>query len=223
LVRAPERARSTGSGPGYPRRGGRFARWLAGRLLALAGWRVQGGLPPLPKFVIIVAPHTTNWDFIIGVLAMFITDLRASWLGKHTIFRFPVAPLLRWIGGEPIDRSASHGTVEQAIERFQTRPEWVLALSPEGTRRRVERWKTGFYRIAAGAGVPIVPCSIDYRARIFGIGPPVLPDQDEVAGVATLRALFRKEMARYPERFAEEEAAPGAPEEGRREGAPGAY
>ena len=211
------------SGPHYPRRRGHFARWLAGRLLALAGWRVEGEQPPIPKFVIIVAPHTTNWDFIIGVLAMFITDVRASWLGKHTIFRFPVAPLLRWIGGEPIDRSVSHGTVEAAIERFQTRPEWVLALSPEGTRRRVERWKTGFYRIAVGGGVPIVPTWIDYRARVFGIGAPVWPDQDEVAGVAKLRSLFHKEMARYPERFAEEAAAPGPPEKGRGDGTPRTY
>lgn len=173
-------------------------------------------MPALPRFVIIVAPHTTNWDFIIGVLAMFITDVRASWLGKHTIFRFPVAPLLRWIGGEPIDRSASHGTVEQAIERFRSRPEWVLALSPEGTRRRVERWKTGFYRIAVGGGVPIVPCCIDYRARVFRIGVPVWPNQDEAAGVASIRALFTKEMAKFPERFAEEGSAPGAPDESRR-------
>jgi 1-acyl-sn-glycerol-3-phosphate acyltransferase len=177
----------------------------------MAGWRVQGGLPPIPKFVIIVAPHTSNWDFLLGVLAMFITDVRASWLGKHTIFFFPVAPLLRWIGGEPIDRSASHGTVEQAIERFRSRSQWVLALSPEGTRRRVERWKTGFYRIAVGAGVPIVPCRIDYQARVFGIGAPVWPGQDEVAGVAELRSLFHKEMAKYPDRFAEEARPDGPP------------
>ena len=184
---------------------------------------MEGELPPLPRFVIIVAPHTTNWDFIIGVLAMFITDVRASWLGKHTIFRFPVAPLLRWIGGEPIDRSMSHGTVEAAIERFRTRPEWVLALSPEGTRRRVERWKTGFYRIAVGGGVPIVPCWFDYRARVFGIGAPVWPTQDEVAGVARVRSLFHKEMAKYPERFAEAAVAPGALEEARPDRPPAAY
>jgi 1-acyl-sn-glycerol-3-phosphate acyltransferase len=208
---------------GYPRRGGRLTPWLAGRILALAGWRVEGELPEVPKFVIIVAPHTTNWDFIIGVLAMFITDVRASWLGKHTIFRFPVAGLLRWIGGEPIDRSARHGTVEQAIERFQARPEWVLALSPEGTRRRVERWRTGFYRIAVGAGVPIVPVAIDYRTRAVAIGAPVGPEQDEAAGVARIRSLFRKEMAKYPERFAEEGAPHGASDEARPEGSSPAY
>ena len=188
----------------YPRRGSprgsRLARWLLG----LIGWRVEGGLPPCPRFVLIVAPHTSNWDFPIGLLVMFGTDLRASWLGKHTIFRFPVAPLLRWLGGEPIDRSAAQGTVEAAIERFRTRPQWVLALSPEGTRRLVGRWKTGFHRIAVGAGVPIVPVAFDYPARAVRIGPPVDPDPDEVAGVAQLRALFRKSMARYPERFAEE-------------------
>jgi 1-acyl-sn-glycerol-3-phosphate acyltransferase len=194
-------------GAGYPRRSSRVARWLAGRLLTLAGWRVEGKLPAIPKFVIIVAPHTSNWDFVIGVLAMFITDVRASWLGKHTIFRFPVAALLRWLGGEPVDRSARHGTVEVAIERFQTRAEWVLALSPEGTRRRVERWKTGFYRIAVGAGVPIVPIAIDYRTRALVIVAPVWPEPDEAAGVAKVRRLFNRDMARYPERFAEEGGA----------------
>jgi 1-acyl-sn-glycerol-3-phosphate acyltransferase len=210
-------------GPGYPRRGGRLAPWIAGRILALAGWRMGGELPPIARFVIIVAPHTSNWDFILGVLAMFITDVRASWLGKHTIFRFPVAPFLRWIGGEPIDRSVRQGTVEVAIERFQSRPEWVLALSPEGTRRRVERWKTGFYRIAVGAGVPIVPVALDYRMRVVAIMAPVSPDQDETAGVARIRSLFRREMAKYPERFAEEGAAPGAENETRREGSSTAY
>jgi 1-acyl-sn-glycerol-3-phosphate acyltransferase len=180
----------------------RLGHWLLG----LAGWRVEGALPPVPRFVLIVAPHTSNWDFIIGVLAMFATDLRASWLGKHSIFRFPIAPVLRWLGGEPIDRSAAQGTVETAIDRFRSRPQWVLALSPEGTRRRVERWKTGFHRIAAGAGVPIVPVAIDYSARMVRIEPPVKPDPDETVGVAQLRARFHKAMGRYPERFAEEPA-----------------
>jgi 1-acyl-sn-glycerol-3-phosphate acyltransferase len=179
---------------------------LARRLLGLVGWRVEGELPDCPKFVVIVAPHTSNWDFVIGILAMFATGLRANWLGKHTIFRFPLAPVLRWLGGEPIDRSTPHGTVRTAIDHFRTRPQWVLGLSPEGTRRRVDRWKTGFYRIAVGAGVPIVPVTMDYRTRVLGIGSPVVPGPNEAAEMAKLRARFRKEMAKHPAKFAEEDS-----------------
>jgi 1-acyl-sn-glycerol-3-phosphate acyltransferase len=189
--------------PGYPRRHSWLAPRLASRLLALAGWRVAGALPPCPRFVVIVAPHTSSWDFIFAVLAMFATDLRISWLGKHTIFRFPFGPILRWLGGEPLDRSAPGSTVGSALERFRAREQWVLGLAPEGTRRRVDHWKTGFHRIASKAGVPIVPVWIDYRAREVGIGAAFSPGPDEAADVTALRGVFRKEMARHPERFAE--------------------
>jgi 1-acyl-sn-glycerol-3-phosphate acyltransferase len=165
-------------------------------------------LPHLPKFVIIVAPHTSNWDFIIGLLTMFALDLRASWLGKHTIFRFPLAPVLRWLGGEPIDRAVEQGTAAAAIKRFSERSSWVLALAPEGTRRPVPHWKTGFHRIAFGAGVPIVPVWFDYASRCVGFGPPFLPGPSEPADVATLRRYFRKEMARHPENYIEVEGGP---------------
>jgi 1-acyl-sn-glycerol-3-phosphate acyltransferase len=188
---------------GFPRRGTRFSRALARRLLALAGWHVGGELPSRPKFVLVVAPHTSNWDFVLGVLAMFATGLRASWLGKHTIFRFPLAALLRWLGGEPIDRSTPQGTTGVAVERFRTRSHWVIALSPEGTRRPVARWRTGFHRIAVRAGVPIVPVWIDYRTRTVGIGELFEPGLDESADVARLRAQFRKDMARHPDQFLE--------------------
>jgi 1-acyl-sn-glycerol-3-phosphate acyltransferase len=188
---------------GFPRRRAPLSRVVARLLLGLAGWRVEGELPACPKFVVIVAPHTSNWDFFLGILGMFVTGVRASWLGKHTIFRFPLTPVLRWLGGEPIDRSAAHGTVGIAIEHFRTRQQWVLGLSPEGTRRRVDRWKTGFYRIAVGAGVPIVPVTMDYRRRVLGIGSPVTPGPNEAVEVAKLHALFRKEMAKSPEKFAE--------------------
>ena len=194
------------TGPRFPRRGTSVSRMLARRLLGLTGWRVDGEFPDCPKFVVIVAPHTSNWDFVVGIVAMFATGLRASWLGKHTIFRFPLALVLRWLGGEPINRSTPHGTVGTAIDHFRTRPEWVLGLSPEGTRRRVDQWKTGFYRIAVGAGVPIVPVTMDYRTRVLGIGSPVWPGPNEAVEMAKLRARFRKEMAKYPARFAEEDS-----------------
>jgi len=190
---------------GYPRRGNAISRTLARWALKIAGWRIEGAVPAIPKFVLIVAPHTSNWDFIVGVLVMFAIDLKVSWLGKHTLFRFPLSPVLRWLGGEPIDRSVEHGTVRAAIGRFATRSSWVLGLTPQGTRRPVRHWKTGFHRIALGAGVPIVAVWFDYGSRCVGFGTPFHPGPDESADVVALRRLFRKEMARYPERYIERE------------------
>lgn len=187
----------------YPHRGSRCGPRIARGLLSLGGWRVSGVLPPCPRFVVIVAPHTSNWDFLVAVLAMFAVDLRVSWLGKHTIFRFPCGTVLRWLGGEPVDRSAPERAVAAAIERLREGQPWVLGLAPEGTRRRADHWKSGFHRIAVGALVPIVPVWIDYQAREVGIGAPFNPSLDEAADVAELRALFRKEMARHPAHFAE--------------------
>ncbi len=172
-------------------------------MLNLGGWRVEGRLPDEPRFVVIVAPHTSNWDFLVCVLAMFATGLRLNWLAKRSLFHFPLEPALRWLGGEPIDRTARQGTVELAIARFREREQWVLGISPEGTRKRVEEWKTGFHRIAAGAGVPIVPMWIDYSRRVFGLGTPGRPTGELDADVTALRSLFRKEMALRPAKFAE--------------------
>lgn len=176
---------------------------MAQRILALGGWRIEGSLPDLPRFVLIAAPHTSNWDFPIGMLSMFAFGIRMNWLGKHTLFRFPVAGLLRWMGGEPVDRSATKGVVEFAIERFRQRPQWVLGISPEGTRKRVTEWKSGFYRIAVGAGVPIVPVTIDYSRKVLGMGVPFYPTGNAAEDERTLRLNFRAEMARIPAHYAE--------------------
>jgi len=195
---------------GCPRRGTPRSRAIAGRLLGLCGWRIEGRVPEAPKFVLIVAPHTSNWDFPIGVMAMFALGLRATWLGKHTLFRFPVRGLLRWLGGEPVDRRVAHGTVGMAIARFAERSQWVLAVSPEGTRGRVVQWKTGFHRIAAGAGVPIQPVSFDFSRRTITILDLVMPTDDVAADMTRLRRLFHPEMARYPDLFVAEPDTPAA-------------
>lgn len=200
---------------GCPRRGSPLGSRLARRILGLFGWRVEHDTPELPRFVLIVAPHTSNWDFPICILAMFAIRLRLSWLGKHSLFRFPVAGILRWLGGEPIERSASHGTVEAAVERFGSRAQWVLGVSPEGTRKRVEQWKTGFYRIAAGALVPIVPVRLDYRRRVVEILEPFHLGPDPVRDIARIHALFTPDMARFPKAFA---PAPALMEPGSRRG-----
>ncbi|MBK6423254.1 MAG: lysophospholipid acyltransferase family protein [Gemmatimonadetes bacterium] len=186
---------------GCPSRGTPFGAALARRTMALVGWRVVGAMPPLPRFVLIVAPHTSNWDFPLCILAMFAIRFRLSWLGKHTLFRWPVTGLLRWLGGEPIERTAAHGTVGAAIDRFQAREQWVLGISPEGTRKRVAEWKTGFHRIAVGAGVPIVPVAVDYSRKVVDILAPVWPTADADADIRALRRLFHPRMARFPERY----------------------
>lgn len=167
------------------------------------GWKVVGALPDEPRFVLIVAPHTSNTDFYIGVLAKIAADIDASWLGKHSIFVFPVAGILRWFGGEPVDRSTSQGIVEAAIERFRTRAQWVLAMAPEGTRKRVEHWKSGFYRIAIGAGVPILPVIFDYSRKVVDLGSLYWPTGDEAVDLGELRSRYKSSMGKHPEGYVE--------------------
>ena len=175
---------------GFPRRGTPFTRALAHRLLALGGWRVEGALPHEPRFVIIVAPHTSNWDFLIGVLAMFGVGVRLNWLGKHTLFRPPFGWIMRRWGGIPVDRSASHDVVPQIIASFSSRPRVFLVITPEGTRKQVSRWKTGFWHIAKGAGVPIVPIAFDWGSRVIHILPAFTPRETVDQDVAELQSRY---------------------------------
>lgn len=185
----------------YPRAvGGAFTRAVGRWLLGIAGWRVDGELPALPRFVICVVPHTTNWDFVVGYAAKMAVGLRASWLGKHTLFRGPIGPVLRWMGGIAVDRRAAHGVVEQAAARFRESDTLVLAVAPEGTRKPVTRWRTGFYHIARIAGVPIVPVGLDWAGRRVRIGEPQEPTGDETADLERLMSFFRRVRGRHPER-----------------------
>ena len=134
---------------------------------------------------------------------MFAIGMQATWLGKHTLFRFPVTSLLRWLGGEPVNRTASHGMVEAAVARFREREQWIVVISPEGTRKRVERWKTGFHRIAQGAGVPVLPVSFDWARKVVTILPPIQTTDDTDADITAIRKLFHAGMAKRPESFVE--------------------
>jgi 1-acyl-sn-glycerol-3-phosphate acyltransferase len=185
-------------GPEVPSRGGTVLRVAGRALFALLGWRVEGQMPNIPRCVIIVAPHTSNWDFVIGLLALLALDLRVTWLGKHQIFRPPFGRLLRWLGGVPVDRSAPDGVVEQAAAVLAPPRSAFVAIAPEGTRRKVERWKSGFWRIARRAGVPILPVAFDFRTRAVVLGEPYMPIGDYAADLAELQGRFSAEMARNP-------------------------
>ena len=175
------------------------AEWLGRSVLKLMGWRIEGELPKLDKFVAIGAHHTSNWDFVIFIALKFVLRLNARWFGKHSIFRWPFGGLMRAWGGIPIRRERQRNTVEQAVQAFRDNREFILVLSPEGTRKKVERWKMGFYHIALGAGVPIVLGALDYQNRRVVIGPTFQPTGDEQADLAAMLAFFRPYVPKKPQ------------------------
>jgi 1-acyl-sn-glycerol-3-phosphate acyltransferase len=177
-------------GERLPRRGNAALAALGRRTLGLLGWRIEGEIPDLPKLVIAVAPHTSNWDFAIGMAAMFALDLRLSFLGKHTIFRGPFDRWLRWMGGIPVDRASPHGVVDECVRAFAASERRVLALAPQGTRKGAGRFRSGFLHIARGAGVPVLLAALDYGARCVRIGPLVQPSADIDADLERIEAHF---------------------------------
>ncbi len=137
-------------------------RYLCKILFRISGWRIIGNVPEKEKkYIIIAAPHTSNWDFIIGVMARSILGFNSKFLGKKSLFKKPFGWLFRWLGGVPVDRSQRGNLVDQVVKLFRDNEEFVVAIAPEGTRKNVNEWKTGFYHIAHGAGVPIVRSKID--------------------------------------------------------------
>ncbi|MCG4452612.1 lysophospholipid acyltransferase family protein [Pseudomonas sp. MMS21-TM103] len=182
----------------YPPRN-RLAEWLGCGVLKLMGWRIEGELPKLDKFVVIGAHHTSNWDFVIFIAVKFVLGLNVRWFGKQTIFRPPFGALMRAWGGLAIFRDRQHNTVEQAVQAFRDHAQFILVLSPEGTRKQVARWKMGFYHIAQGAGVPIVLCALDYQHRRAVIGPTFWPTGDEAADLKEIFAFFRPYIPKKPE------------------------
>lgn len=138
--------------------------------MRLLRWRIDGEIPNLRKFIIIVAPHTSNWDFVVGLSCDLALDMEASWLAKHTIFVGPFGRWLKSLGGIPVERSASHNVVSQAAAEFSRRDQLILGIAPEGTRKKVQAWKSGYWHIARAAGVPILPVGLDYAKRAAVIG-----------------------------------------------------
>ncbi len=184
-----------------PQRGNRLTHFLGSSFMALTGWRTAGKLPPLSKFVMIMAPHTSNMDFMVGMGPMFALGLRVSFMAKSSLFWEPFGRYLRWVGAVPIDRSAPGGSVREAVKEFEKRERFILVITPEGTRKKVERWKTGFYFIACQAGVPIVPLTFDYSKREIRFGSPLNPSNDKEKDLATLKSFFHAGQARNPGNF----------------------
>ena len=187
--------------PAIPRWGNSLTRALGRAMLRGFGWRLAGDIPNVPRLVAVAAPHTCTADVFVGLAVLLALGVRLHWFGKHTIFWWPLGPVLRWLGGLPVDRTRAGGLVGQATSLMRERTHLYLALSPEGTRKKVDRWKSGFHRIAHGAGVPILPVALDYRHGVAQIFDPVLPTGDYESDLARIQALFCAEMARHPERY----------------------
>jgi 1-acyl-sn-glycerol-3-phosphate acyltransferase len=175
--------------PAIPRRGGPITRAVGRAALRLLGWRIEGEFPNREKLVLIVAPHRSNWDFVVGISGKFALGLDVSWLGKHTLFRGPWGRLFKNWGGIPIDRRSSNDTVATVVGGFANRECLVLAITPEGTRKAVGTWRSGFWYIAHGAGIPILPVALDWEHRVVRILPPIEPrDRDE--DMRNIQALY---------------------------------
>ena len=162
---------------------------LARTVLSAWGWRIDGEFPDRAKMVAIVAPHTSNWDFIVGIVAVFALGIRVRFLIKHTVFWPPLGWFLTWCGGIPVNRQAPQGLVTQAVDIIESAPQIFLAITPEGTRKG-KQWKSGFYRIAYDAKLPILPVVFDGPARRIRLLAPFQPCGDYEADLPSLLALY---------------------------------
>ena len=166
--------------------------------LKMTGWEVEGHVPEQSKYVLVLAPHTSNWDFPFILAALYALGIRFYWFGKKEIFRWPVGGLFKWLGGIPIHRGSRQNMVRQTVEIIQSREQIIIGVSPEGTRSNVQYWKTGFYHIAHQAQIPIVFAFLDYDRKVGGIGPTMNPTGDIEEDMKTVRQFYSGITAKYP-------------------------
>ncbi|PID86539.1 MAG: acyltransferase [Chloroflexi bacterium] len=181
-----------------PKRGNRWTRAFTLGILSIFGWHIEGMPPNVPKMILIGAPHTSNWDFILAMLTSSSFRLRMSWMAKHTFVDGPGKRLWHWLGGIPVDRRARHGAVGAMVETYNNHEKLVVAITPEGTRHGVKRWKSGFYHIAVGANIPIVPIVFDYGNKTMRVLEPFMPTGDKDADIAYLQSLYKDIKGKHP-------------------------
>ena len=172
----------------------RLLRPLARLWLRAGGWTMIGQMPDLPKFIIVAAPHKTNWDLPNAIAAGLHYGLRVHWMGKDSLFKWPFNGIMRWLGGIPVDRSKKNNAVAMMIAEFQAADRLVVVIPPEGTRSDVDRWKSGFYHIAHGAGVPLVLGFIDYRNRKMGVAQLFRTTGDYERDLIAIQAVYEPMM-----------------------------
>jgi len=181
-----------------------FVQWLGRSLLSVLGWKVLGEIGEEhtnKNLVVIVAPHTSNWDGILGVAAIAGLDARISFIGKDAAFKYGLGAFLKYMGGIPIDRSNPRGVINDAIEKIKKMNGTLLGMAPEGTRSKVEAWKTGFLRIAEGIDAKIIPASIDFATKEILLGKVFAPSGDNKKDISDLQDYYKVFTARHPEKY----------------------
>jgi 1-acyl-sn-glycerol-3-phosphate acyltransferase len=174
---------------------------LARLFLALTGWKTEGEGPTPRRFVLIAAPHTSNWDLAYLLAFAAVYDVKLSFMAKHTLFRWPMGPVMRLLGGVPIRRHRRENVVEQMAEILGRSEKLALTVPAEGTRAYSDHWKSGFYHIARMAEVPIVLSFLDYQRKRGGFGPEIVPSGDLRADMKVIRDFYADKKGRYPEKF----------------------
>ncbi|MDF7776822.1 lysophospholipid acyltransferase family protein [Sphingomonas sp. AOB5] len=178
----------------------RIVRQLLVWYYQLRGWKAEGAPPADRRCIIVAAPHTSNWDFVNVLGLTNALGIKAHFMGKSSLFRWPMGRFMRDMGGVAVDRSASRNYVDAMIAEFAARREFMLIIAPEGTRSAAGQWRTGFYHIAMGAGVPLVLGYVDYPSKTGGLGPEIMPSGDYAADMAKIVAFYATKTGRHPDR-----------------------
>ena len=171
---------------------GPFMRWVGRLLLRIWGWTLEGEVPNDKQLLLIAAPHTSNWDWVIGVGGLLALGIRLTYIAKHSLFKGPLGWMMRATGGVPIDRSSARGTVEEIVNQFETNERLYYLIAPEGTRKRVEKWKSGFLRVAYKAEVPILMVSFDYGQKRILIGDIAVLTGDLDSDLAAVQTYYQQ-------------------------------
>lgn len=172
------------------------------KLLSLKGWSLDTELPATSRYILILYPHTSNWDFIYGMLAKGALGVPFRWMGKKEMFHWPLRTLYQAMGGIPVDRSNPQGLLDAIQTQYEQESDLVIALTPEGTRSFRPYWKSGFYRLAQQANLPIALGYIDYRHKRLGIGPLIQISGDQNSDLTAIRDFYQHVHGKYPEKSA---------------------
>lgn len=180
-----------------------FSRLIGKIILSVSGWKVEGEVPNVPKMIMILAPHTSNWDFIFILSVAYSMGVKLNWMGKKELFWGPAGWLFRSMGGIPVDRHASYNTVESSVYTINQQTQAILGITPEATRRKTKFWKSGFYHIAHNANIPITFGYLDYPNKVGGIKPGFMPSGDIAEDLEKIRSFYKGIEGKHPQNYGE--------------------
>jgi 1-acyl-sn-glycerol-3-phosphate acyltransferase len=169
--------------------------------LFILGWKTKGKMPDIKKFILVAAPHSSNWDFVYFLLIIFKFQIPVHWMAKESMFVWPFKGFLKRLGGIPINRSKRGNVVADMVDTIGQADRLIITIAPSGTREKVTQWKTGFYQIASQANIPIVCGFVDYKLKTGGIGPVILPTGDMDADMKTIKVFYTDKFGRYFEKY----------------------